>query len=399
MRTGHLSEYFEGVAVKRLTAVEVDPATSNQHEFNGAQELKELFGMERQKFPARFIYLGIDDERISTERDFVTWYDARENHPVRSEHRLYFPSNSVTESASEGDLLIIATRSKKDVLVVIAQASSTYESQLLWLFGFPQTTSKFQTSDLHGDEDKKLEFATRLILESIGVEVESADENWLDRIFAKFGEVFPVTRVFSSFARETATEIDVLAYPDSALMSWIDHEEMLFRTLEKHIVEKRLEYGFTDVDDFISYSLSIQNRRKSRVGHALENHLEHLFSSHSIKYSRGALTENRAKPDFLFPGITYYRKPEFPDSGLTMLGVKSTCKDRWRQVLSEAQRIDSKHLFTLEPGISTNQTEEMQSHSLQLVLPEHLHETYNDSQRSWLMSLSSFIEVVRNKQD
>lgn len=46
----------------------------------------------------------------------------------------------------------------------------------------------------------------------------------------------------------------------------------------------------------------------------------------------------------------------------TMLGVKSTCKDRWRQVLSEAKRIDNKHLATLEPGISENQTAEMQAH-------------------------------------
>ena len=36
--------------------------------------------------------------------------------------------------------------------------------------------------------------------------------------------------------------------------------------------------------------------------------------------------------------------------------VKSTCKDRWRQVLSEADRIPNKHLFTLEAAISENQT-------------------------------------------
>jgi hypothetical protein len=28
-----------------------------------------------------------------------------------------------------------------------------------------------------------------------------------------------------------------------------------------------------------------------------------------------------------------------------MPGVKSTCKDRWRQVLAEADRIDHKHLL------------------------------------------------------
>ena len=59
-----------------------------------------------------------------------------------------------------------------------------------------------------------------------------------------------------------------------------------------------------------------------------------------------------------------------------MLGAKSTCKDRWRQVLSEAQRIPNKHLLTLEPGISENQTDEMQAKRLQLILPAQLHATY-----------------------
>ena len=39
MKQGHLSEYFTGVAVKRLSAVE---ASGNQHEFNGVGDLKKV---------------------------------------------------------------------------------------------------------------------------------------------------------------------------------------------------------------------------------------------------------------------------------------------------------------------------------------------------------------------
>ena len=46
--------------------------------------------------------------------------------------------------------------------------------------------------------------------------------------------------------------------------------------------------------------------------------------------------------------------------------VKSTCKDRWRQVLTEADRIEKKYLFTLEAAISNNQTDEMQAKNVQL---------------------------------
>ncbi len=78
-----------------------------------------------------------------------------------------------------------------------------------------------------------------------------------------------------------------------------------------------------------------------------------------------------------------------------MLGAKTTCKDRWRQVLSEADRITQKHLATLEPGISTNQTREMIASNLQLVLPENIHVTYTPEQQNWLMAVRDFIKFVR----
>ncbi len=81
-----------------------------------------------------------------------------------------------------------------------------------------------------------------------------------------------------------------------------------------------------------------------------------------------------------------------------MLGAKSTLKDRWRQVLSEAKRIDNKHLLTLEPGISENQTEEMQAKRLQLVVPRRLHGTYRLTQQAWLMDVAGFLSIVRERQ-
>ena len=65
--------------------------------------------------------------------------------------------------------------------------------------------------------------------------------------------------------------------------------------------------------------------------------------------------------------------------------------------MSEAERIKQKHLLTLEPGISQNQTSEMQAHNLQLVIPKPIHSTYSDTQQNWLMSLSTFIDYVRKK--
>ncbi|MCA9900738.1 MAG: hypothetical protein H6654_10175 [Ardenticatenaceae bacterium] len=81
-----------------------------------------------------------------------------------------------------------------------------------------------------------------------------------------------------------------------------------------------------------------------------------------------------------------------------MLGEKSTCKDRWRQVLSEAARIRGKHLLTLETGISENQTAEMVANDLQLVIPQSLHLTYKPNQQLWLMNFQTFLDLVKAKQ-
>ena len=116
----------------------------------------------------------------------------------------------------------------------------------------------------------------------------------------------------------------------------------MFRRLERRVVTERLDAGFTgdgttDVDGFLEFSLSVQNRRKSRMGHSLEHHLAAVFRAFGIRHDRGAVTEHGHKPDFLFPDrATYIAAPPVGTPKLAMLGAKSTCKDRWRQVLAEA---------------------------------------------------------------
>ncbi|ELV8813194.1 type II restriction endonuclease [Vibrio vulnificus] len=89
--------------VKTLTAVEVELFRSNQHELNGVVELKRILGLSRQSFEAFFSVRGED----SYVKSSVTWYDARENNPTRSEHRLYFQNNEVMNRAKEGSTLIL----------------------------------------------------------------------------------------------------------------------------------------------------------------------------------------------------------------------------------------------------------------------------------------------------
>lgn len=403
MRRGMLSDLFTGVAAKRLTLVETITEKSNQHEFQGTRPLRRLLGDgERRRIPTRFIWISGEQEALA-EEGFMSWSNVRKGKRRAPEYHLYYSGNVVTELMQPSDMLFLALQRDGSILVVVTP-SPTIQNQLLWLFALEeQPEFAFSFHEIDGAHNAELDFAARYILDEIGIEPEEPEGAHLDSLIERFGVEFPKTRIFSELARKSLPEVSATDDADLALIAWMDREEQLFRRLERRIVAARIGDGFrahdgADVDGFLAFSLSVQNRRKARAGQALEHHLEAVFLAQGIRHVRGAETENRNKPDFLFPGQAEYRNAAFPEARLTMLGAKSTLKDRWRQVLSEAERIKEKHLLTLEPGISENQTDEMQAKHLQLVLPRKLHATYRPAQQEWLMDVSSFLSIVKKRQ-
>lgn len=397
-----LSEFFSGVGIKRLSSVEVDKEKSNQHELNGIAAFKDILGSEKTILEAKFIFLTDNEDKIRESDGILTWYDARETHVSRTEFRLYYSDTQVIPNSAAGDLVVVGLLTNKKALVIVAEKDSTIETQLLWLFGFEEADTKFLVKDF-SNKKEDIGFAGRYIFSYLGIEIEESAPDYLDQILQRFGDKFPTTKEFSEFARSTVKNVSPIEEPDQALITWLEREELLFKTLESKIVKKKLESGFgekgNDVDDFISFSLSVQNRRKSRAGHSFENNLAVIFDYNKIQYSKGSITERNNKPDFIFPGSNLYHDLNFNAGLLTMLGVKTTAKDRWRQVLSEASRIPEKHLITLEPAISNNQTEEMRANKIQLVIPKSLMPTFNSNQQKELISLKDFLTFVDSKQN
>ena len=66
--------------------------------------------------------------------------------------------------------------------------------------------------------------------------------------------------------------------------------------------------------------------------------------------------------------------------------------------MTEAKRIERKHLFTLEPRISLQQTHEMIDHKLQLVVPKEITTTFTLEQQKWLLTLEEFTGLVGERQ-
>lgn len=223
----------------------------------------------------------------------------------------------------------------------------------------------------------------------------SAVQDRLDSLLipAEWHDEFPL-------AKELVAE-SVRRVPDSGdgldrlLLRRRDVEFDLFRQLEDTVALPRIKDGFESLDSFIQYAGSLMNRRKARSGRSLELQVHQLLRIEGLNFEHGAVIEGGKRPDFLFPGVRAYEDPATSPESLTMLAVKTTCKDRWRQILNEASRITRKHLLTLQEGVSEGQYCEMLQAQVVLVVPSPLHDRYPRSVRANLLTIQDFVDYVR----
>lgn len=187
--------------------------------------------------------------------------------------------------------------------------------------------------------------------------------------------------------------------PDHRLLRRRECEYEIFLSVEEAIELPFITAGFRNVDSFVSRAQTILQRRKARSGRSLELHAREIFIEERLiegtDFAHQPESEPGKRPDFLFPSAEAYHDPTFPRERLRMLAVKTTCRDRWRQILNEADRIPAKHLLTLQEGVSENQFREMTGAGVQLVVPAGLTDKFPKSVQPHLQTLESFIGDVR----
>lgn len=232
---------------------------------------------------------------------------------------------------------------------------------------------------------------------------EDEDENeCIERRFRAFVdsvEEFPQGKVISKTTRETVLDCVrrfALLSADKKLVRLVSEEFKLFRMIERKIFLPQLQARlYASVDDFTDDAKRITQARKSRAGRALENHVEYLFADAGIPFEMRKIVDG-TRPDVIIPGKAAYDDPRFPAAQLIMVGVKTTCKDRWRQVTKEAPRIAVKHVLTLQEGISSKQLAEMKRAGVTLVVPKPLHKKYPKQRDITMLDLETFLaEVAR----
>ncbi len=187
--------------------------------------------------------------------------------------------------------------------------------------------------------------------------------------------------------------------PDERLIKRRKCEYEMFRSIEEAIELPYIKKGFSDVEGFIVKAQTILQRRKARAGRSLELHIKEIFVEEGFKegedFSHQPESDLGKTPDFLFPSEKAYKDTHFSESKLRMLAVKTTCRDRWRQIINEADRIKCKHLLTLQEGVSENQFREMTQADVRLIVPETLIQRYPKLVQPHLQSLESFIGDIR----
>ena len=105
------------------------------------------------------------------------------------------------------------------------------------------------------------------------------------------------------------------------------------------------------------------NRQKSRAGKSLEDHIAAMFTEAAVRYRK------QEQSALHFAKRSGVPQPTFPADALAFLAAKTTVRDRWRQVLPEAERIPEKHLLTLQQSLSEDQLHQIAGAYVAVVVP------------------------------
>jgi len=143
---------------------------------------------------------------------------------------------------------------------------------------------------------------------------------------------------------------------------------------------------FNDLDKFF---LSISQSRKSRAGSAFEFIIREMLVRLEYPFSEQVVIGG-AKPDYVLPSEKYFLERPLDSILLT---AKRTLRERWRQIVTEANKAYGYFLATIDKKVSQNQIKQASEHKVYIVVPisikqeiEHYKSAYN------VISFENFFE-------
>jgi hypothetical protein len=313
----------------------------------------------------------------------ITWYGAAKHEYRLTRFGKDFP---FLNEDVVGDLLVLIAKSRDEFLAYVLDFDEDIEDI--------QTALGVEAFERWG-----------VYLNGVAQVAESEDE-CIDRKIREFSAAltdFPTGEIFSRTTRNLLEEClkqFAKLSPDDALIRSYQTEYQLFQSVERQVCQNDVSGRlFKDIDDFLHTAASIMNRRKARAGRSFENHVEHLLTQAAIPHKMRPALGADGRPDIVIPDEKAYFDSAWPVERLFVVGLKTTCKDRWRQVLNEGRRVKSKHILTLQPGITAAQLEEMRASGVSLVVPQSLHRNFPKEHTINLLTVESFIWTVKHQLD
>jgi EcoRII C terminal/Restriction endonuclease EcoRII, N-terminal len=336
------------------------------------------FGPEKGRNDEAEVEVHWQEEQIITNSR-VKWYGRR----TRSEYRLtrFGKGFPFLTAESVGDLLVL----------------------------IPQNHHVFKAYVLDNDEDMEdIQAALGVAVTGFwgayanGKPQVETETQCIERRFRQFVENLDEFPTGDAFSKETLESLKECVErfgrlnSDKTLVRCVEAEYKLYRLAERQICQNEIIRVFKSVDDFLATASSIMNRRKSRAGRSLENHFDYLLTRAEIPHIIRP-SDVDGKPDIIIPNVAAYKDNRYPTNKLFMVGVKTTCKDRWRQVLNEAKRVKQKYIMTIQQGISKKQLNDMKEDGIQLIVPAEFHKKYPPNSDMKLLRVEQFVDLVRER--
>lgn len=343
-----------------------------------------IFGEKPQEHIAKKEIKVLWQNDITTNSTF-TWYTSKGEMRVTGLGRGFpYLNPDVT-----GALFVFCQMDKTEYEAFILNSEEEIDTYLNAFSLGPQDTGRILDPISESNSQNAEQNAIRLYVSGLGVSE---------------GAAFPASVEISATARKIQNDVynnvaQVTGNPDAKLVEYTRVEYAIFREIEAQAYGTLISVGFGSVEEFVELANTVLNRRKSRAGKSLEHHLSSIFRANQLPFEEQVVTEGNKKPDFVFPSGKAYHDLTYATDGLVVLAAKTTCKDRWRQILNEANRTkDGTHyLVTLQQGISPKQLDEMKAENVRLVVPKEYFSAYPKEYRKDIWSLKDFIGHTRQR--
>lgn len=165
----------------------------------------------------------------------------------------------------------------------------------------------------------------------------------------------------------------------------IEQERIGQETIDEHINK----YGRITFAELDKYFLSISQSRKSRAGSAFEFIIREMLVRLNYPFSEQVVIGG-AKPDYVLPSEKYFLERPLDSILLT---AKRTLRERWRQIVTEANKAYGYFLATIDKKISDNQIKQASEHKVYIVVPDSIKQNITHYSAAYnVISFENFFE-------